>query len=430
MRWIVKYRARTQQKPPSIGPFKLFVMLASFTFLLFVALGTGFMLQSRLSDKPALTMKGITSGVSSEFFMDMLAMEARYLPDEEREYTFSARNVANFLLRLLIHINPVDPKSLLASELPGMSGIEPVLLRASSQDPAGPAPQDYSPQPDTAADTDQVAPPETGGGAADDPATDAKDWNAELLGETVNNQHVPGTAVVKKENEHVPASLSQTKKVFIYHSHGRESFLPELEGVTSPNEANDPEINVRLLGKRLAAKLTELGVGALSSDVDYQTVIKDHNWNFSYQYSLETVKEAFAANPDLEYFIDIHRDSQGREITTKEFDGVPYARVAFVIGQENPNWEKNEAFAAKIHERLEKLYPGLSRGSWGKDSRSGHGEYNQSFSPNSILIEVGGVENTLEETYRTIDVLARVIAEIVMEAEMVNLPAEEDKEAV
>jgi stage II sporulation protein P len=46
-----------------------------------------------------------------------------------------------------------------------------------------------------------------------------------------------------------------------------------------------------------------------------------------------------------------------------------------------------------------------------------NGEYNQSVAPDSVLIEIGGVDNTLKECYRTADVLAKIIAELYWENE-------------
>ncbi|WP_368730606.1 stage II sporulation protein P [Mycobacterium tuberculosis] len=45
----------------------------------------------------------------------------------------------------------------------------------------------------------------------------------------------------------------------------------------------------------------------------------------------------------------------------------------------------------------------------------GNGDYNQALSANSALIEIGGVENNLEENYRTITLLAKVMREIWLE---------------
>jgi hypothetical protein len=72
--------------------------------------------------------------------------------------------------------------------------------------------------------------------------------------------------------------------------------------------------------------------------------------------------------------------------------------------------------AKNIHEKVNKKYPGLSKGIYSKSS-NGNGEYHQSLNPNISLIEIGGVENTLEESYRTTDVLTDVIAELYRESE-------------
>ena len=160
------------------------------------------------------------------------------------------------------------------------------------------------------------------------------------------------------------------------------------------------------------------GIGAEVSSKQY----KD-SWNRLYRASRKTVVQAMNQNKNLEYFFDIHRDSQRRNKTTKVIDGQPYARVAFVIGTAHKNWQKNEQFAREMHKKLDELYPGLSKGVFRKSRATGNGEYNQSLSPRSILIEVGGVDNTFEEAYRTAEALAHALAEIHFQAVPVDAPA-------
>jgi stage II sporulation protein P len=187
-------------------------------------------------------------------------------------------------------------------------------------------------------------------------------------------------------------------------------------------DPNSSTKNITLVGKRLAQKLEEEGIGAQHSNTDYPTAIQNYRWELSYKYSMKTVKEALASNKDLKFIFDIHRDSQKRKYTTIDINGKSYAQVYFIIGHKNPNWEQNEAFATKIHEALDKKYPGISRGIWGKTAASGNAEYNQSLAADSVLIEVGGVDNTLEESYRTADALAEVISEIYWAEEKVSAP--------
>ncbi|TLS53738.1 stage II sporulation protein P [Paenibacillus antri] len=227
----------------------------------------------------------------------------------------------------------------------------------------------------------------------------------------------PTSAAAKPETDR--------KLAFIYHSHNRESWLPELKGTSKdqPNEAFDADVNVSMLGARLQKKLEEFGVGAVHSGTDYNTAVKNFNYNYSYKYSKTTVKEALAVHDDLVYLLDIHRDSSRREQTTVEIDGKAYAKMYFIVGQGNPNWKDNEALAKRIHEKMEKKLPGVSKGILTKGTRHGHGEYNQSLSKGSVLIEIGGVDNTLEESNRTIDALASIIAELAKDAVKVDAGA-------
>ena len=183
--------------------------------------------------------------------------------------------------------------------------------------------------------------------------------------------------------------------------------MPVLEGATEISEAyekNDKSKTVAAVGKRLADGLARKGIGSVHSDVTYP-------WNTAYLESRKTVKAAMQKHDNLQYFIDIHRDSARREKTVLSADGTTYARVFFVVGQKNPDYELNQAFAHELHRRMEQKLKGISRGIVGKKEGS-DGEFNQSLSPNSILIEIGGVDNTLEEVFRTADLLAEVLAEL------------------
>ena len=221
---------------------------------------------------------------------------------------------------------------------------------------------------------------------------------------------------------------AERKLAFIYHSHNRESWLPELKGTSKdqPNEAFDADVNVSMLGARLQKKLEELGVGAVHSGTDYNTAVKNFNYNYSYKYSKTTVKEALAVHDDLVYLLDIHRDSSRRKQTTIDIDGKAYAKMYFIVGQGNPHWKENEALAQRIHEAMEKKLPGVSKGILTKGTKHGHGEYNQSLSKGSVLIEIGGVDNTLEESNRTIDALAAILASMAKDAVKVDANAKTD----
>lgn len=217
------------------------------------------------------------------------------------------------------------------------------------------------------------------------------------------------------EPEGTPDSEKTTngkKAVLIYHSHPQEAYNPLLTHPSDNPGAVSPQKNVMLVGNFMKERLEANGIGTLHDKSDYQSTVEGYNYNYSYKYSRETVKAAMANHDGLDYLIDIHRDSQRYNKTTATINGLTYAKVYFIIGHGNENWRENEAFASKINEKLEASYPGISRGIWGKSADQGNGEYNQSLSPNSILIEVGGIDNTREELQRTAEILADIIAEV------------------
>lgn len=397
-----KYR-KIGQGAGSIG--RMFVMLSAGTFAFFVLIGFVGYAQSQLNPSPVSSMKGLAASVSNEFFLDMLGLEVPHLVEQKSTSTFSQRNVFGFVFRMLTDINPRDPKTLISREVPGLGHDNSVLLRKTSSTDLAEGPLDYSPTKNSA------------NGTGKEPTS--PDANAQAAAASTSPSPSPAAEAAKSQ----PVTNGK-KMVLLYHSHNRESWVPELG--LDPKKADsafDEKKNVTLIGKRMSEKLEQLGIGAISYATDYQATEKTFNYYYSYKYSAKTVKEAFAAHPEIQFVLDIHRDSSARDKTTINIGGKDYAQLFFIVGQKNPHWQKNEKFASQIQERLEKKLPGVSRGIWGKTPHDGNAEYNQTVSDNSILVEIGGVFNTLEETYRTSDVLAEVIADMYWDATKVDAPA-------
>ncbi|MFB5677237.1 stage II sporulation protein P [Paenibacillus terreus] len=372
------------------------VVLVIGTALFFVALGLGGIAENRLQSSPVSSMKGLAASVSSTFFADMLGMEIPHLNEDKRVSAFSAQQMTTFAFQLLTGVNPQDPKSLVAREIPGMATGSPVLLRTGSGNRLVEAPEDYQPDPGITGPGE--IPPAPPGKTADE--------NPPEGNEKEDDTPAKGSASRRTDG----------KRILIYHSHPREAYNPLLSKSSSNPSSSSPSANVSRVGDFVTKQLEKQGIGTMHVNKDYVTTVKDYNWNYSYKYSRQTVKEALSQNEDLTYLIDIHRDSQRHDKTTAVINGLSYAKIYFIIGHDNKNWRKNEAFAAKIHEKLEKKYPGVSRGVWGKDGGGGNnGEYNQSLSPNSILIEIGGIDNTEEELKRTSEALADMLSEVYWE---------------
>ncbi|MDQ6596708.1 stage II sporulation protein P [Bacillus salipaludis] len=220
------------------------------------------------------------------------------------------------------------------------------------------------------------------------------------------------------ENNNTPPPSQTTngkQVVFIYHTHSWESYLPLLKGVTNPDEAvsSNNRVNVVGVGDYLVKDLAARGIGSDNSTINATQELHKRGLDYysAYQFSRGVVQEAMAGNHDLKFMIDIHRDSLGRQKTTTTINGKSYARLVFIVGQNNSNYEKNTILAKNLHKALEKKYPGLSRGVVSKDKSEGNGVYNQDLSPRAILLEVGGVDNNMTELHNAIDAFADVFSE-------------------
>lgn len=205
------------------------------------------------------------------------------------------------------------------------------------------------------------------------------------------------------------------KVVYIYHSHSWESYLPLLKQVSSPDESvsSNNQANVVGVGEFLAKDLEEKGIGVEHSAINAAEKLheKGLDANSSYQYSRGLVQEAMAGNHDLTFTIDIHRDSLRRDKTTVTINNKSYARLDFIVGEANPNFKQNLELAKELHAAVEGKYPGLSRGVLSKNKSMGNGVYNQDLSPRAILIEVGGVDNNIEELQNAMHAFADVFSE-------------------
>lgn len=433
---------------------RTFALLSLGSMVLVLVVGIGMIVQQKASTSPVSSMKGFAASVGNGLFADMLAMEMPGTAKPDEPSSISGHRIGSFLVRLLTDINPDDPKSLLASQYPGLDSDKATLLQGGTGEGAAVEPEDHESIPDNGgndADTtdglsDADRPDHDPGdtGSADTGSVDSGNdgqSSGGKSGDAPGNKSgdIPGEASGGKPGDTagtdsgsgkpVPADPAKPTTggknvVFIYHSHARESWYPEVSNKKLPES---PTTNITLLGKRLAEDLGKVGIGALHSGTDYPTAIKNYNWNLSYKYSKQSVLAALSTNKELKFFFDIHRDSKRRKDTTVTIDGKDYAQVFLIIGHANPNWEKNEAFASSINDKLNSQYPGLSHGIWAKTTASGNGEYNQSIAPDSVLIEVGGVDNTLAESYRTIDVLAKVISDLYWQDEKVSAPQTKTK---
>lgn len=206
-------------------------------------------------------------------------------------------------------------------------------------------------------------------------------------------------------------SLSNNPIVYIYNSH-------QLENYSSSNyEAYNITPNVMMASYILREKLKELGIESLVEESDITEFIRINNWNYNYSYmaSRYYIEDAINKNPSLKYFIDVHRDSIKKNNSTYYLNNKNYAKVLFVVGLEHANYKYNLELATYFNSKINNQYPGLSRGIVKKSGANVNGIYNQDISNNAILIEIGGYENTIDEVYNTMEIIANILKEIINE---------------
>ncbi|MBM7587051.1 stage II sporulation protein P [Bacillus pakistanensis] len=203
--------------------------------------------------------------------------------------------------------------------------------------------------------------------------------------------------------------------VLIHHTHNRESFT-SLINVDNPDLAHHKSKNITLVGDRLAKSLQKEQIFSLHHKTDGIGLLNEMNLEYfqAYQVSREPLKKALDKNKSNMMVFDIHRSSGPRMDTTVELNRKKYAKISFINSKSSEKFEENNAFAKLLHQKIEKKYPGISRGVFVK-SQERQSTYNQDLMGQSVLINIGGVENTLEEEYRTADILAEVIGEVMME---------------
>ncbi|OBZ17133.1 MULTISPECIES: stage II sporulation protein P [Bacillales] len=222
-----------------------------------------------------------------------------------------------------------------------------------------------------------------------------------------------GTAYVANWVVNTGVSKQSGSKVYIYHTHNRESWK-NVSGSTKGTSVDDPKVNITLVGKKLAENLQKKGISSIVEETDIAERLNEQKLSYTkaYSESRKAVDKAMKSNASLTYFFDIHRDADvPRNKTTVVINGKTYARIMFVIGDANPAHKENKKFAESLDALLNKKYPGISRGVLMKSAHQGNAEYNQSVSNGSLLLEFGGVNNTLEENLQTAEAFADVFAE-------------------
>jgi stage II sporulation protein P len=217
----------------------------------------------------------------------------------------------------------------------------------------------------------------------------------------------------------ISGEINDSPLVLIVHTHGSESYLEKGYEFYSPEEtfrSLDEEKTVVHIGEVLCEKLNSLGIGTVHDKTMYDLT----DFNKSYNYSREGIKEALSKYPTIRFVIDLHRDSvfdsednNIKPLTT--LNGKKCAQLMLVVGtnqggSDHPDWRDNLTFATHLQQKMNDFYPTLAR-----PINLRTAAFNQALAKGSVLLEVGSCGNTVEEAENAVLLFAQAYASLLKE---------------
>jgi len=244
---------------------------------------------------------------------------------------------------------------------------------------------------------------------------------------TLFNESIIGSSLITEDNDQELENLKEISSyiedpydreitnplVYIYNSHPLENYDNynlEIYGITP---------NVLMASYLLKEKLISNKIMAIVEDTDLTEFLTLNKWSYAQSYRASRIFMLDKQNEysSIKYFIDLHRDSVNKKTTTINIEGKSYAKILFVVGLENKNYQQNLNLANALNKLISDKYPGLSRGVLKKEGANVDGVYNQDISPKAMLIELGGVDNNINEVMNTINVLSDILVTYIGEHE-------------
>lgn len=230
--------------------------------------------------------------------------------------------------------------------------------------------------------------------------------NTNIFIEQYKNPHIilsNNFSLIEKPSLEVDNNLIPI--VYIYSTHESESYQDKYL------ELYNIKPTVKIASYILKDYLDDYGINTIVEDKSITDILRNNKWSYKYSYEASriAIKDTISSNSSLKLIIDLHRDSSNLSKTLLEVDSKKYARILFVVGGENKNYKNNLLLSEKLKELLELEIPNITRGIITKKGSGVNGVYNQDLSTKSVLIELGGQYNEIEDINNTIQVLAKVI---------------------
>ena len=202
-------------------------------------------------------------------------------------------------------------------------------------------------------------------------------------------------------------------QILIYHTHSQETFSDSIPG--------DEGTSIVGMGSYLTTLLQRQGFVVLHNKDVFDMEDGELDRNKAYARAEPVIRQILEENPGIQLVIDLHRDGVGENVhLVKEIDGKMAAQVMFFNGMSysakngsisylsNPYLENNLALTMQMKLASDRMEPGFARKIYLKSLR-----FNLHLHPGAMLIEAGAQTNTVEEMRNAMEVLARVIADVI-----------------
>lgn len=201
-------------------------------------------------------------------------------------------------------------------------------------------------------------------------------------------------------------------QILIYHTHSQEDFADSIPG--------DESTTIVGMGSYLTTLLQQQGFKVIHNKDVFDMEDGNLDRNKAYTRAEPVITQIIKENPDIQIVIDLHRDGVGDKVhLVKEIDGKPTAQVMFFNGMSysakngsisylpNPYIENNLALTMQLKLASDSIVPGFARKVYLKSLR-----FNLHLHPGAMLIEAGAQTNTVEEMRNAMEVLARVLGDV------------------
>ncbi len=230
------------------------------------------------------------------------------------------------------------------------------------------------------------------------------------------------TEITESETEPQATDVSPAMdpfNVLFVFTHSHETYKPYAESESGTVAVYDDQANLFTMSKVMEDYFRLNDLTAKTLDVDVMSVMQKKGVTMSAAYDTVRpyISEELKKN-SYDLILDIHRDATRADKSTITHNKVKYAKIAFVIGAENPNYKSNLSYANVLNQTINKIVPNISRGIIEKKGAGVDGVYNQDLSKQLLLIEIGGIDNTEDEVYRTVAVLAQAISKALVKEQV------------